>query len=207
MKKNLIIRFAAICFVSVFGFLSCSDAMVNDGNNIRSFVTIDDDSEMGESGGVVPFSMYKDIMDMQVWADYNAACETNILDGALEIVQTGEWYGVAICSDKGANDKSSSAAIYDMSKIAKITFEAKSEPTGTKLNFSACTENASTYVLTDEYQKFEYDMSKADHAKTGNHYCMVSLVQNELKSGVTHYIKNIAFFDESGNEIVPTLNQ
>lgn len=209
MKKNLMTAFAAICFVSLFGFMSCSDAVVNDGSHIRSFVGTsgNGDTDSGESGGVVPFSMYKDIMDMQIWGDYNAGCETSVMDGALVIEQTGDWYGIAICSDKAGNDKSAAAAIYDMSQIATITFEAKSEPSGTKLAFSACTEDAVTYELTDEYQEFEYDMSKSKHAKTGNHYCMVSLVQNELKSGVTHYVKNISFFDVSGNEIIPALNQ
>lgn len=203
--KKILLSAITICLVTLFGLSSCNDAIVNDGNNVRSFISLDGDSEVGESGGAVPFSMYKDKMDMQVWKDYNADCETDIQDGALVIEQTGEWYGVAICSDKAGNDGSDSATIYDMSKIVTITFEAKSEPSGTKLNFSACTEDATTYELTNQYQKFKYDMATAKHAKTGNHYCMVSLVQNEVKTGLTHYVKNIAFFDAAGNEIVPTL--
>lgn len=202
MKKALLTA-AVICLVSLFGLSSCADAMVNDGNNIRKYVG----SDGGANGGAVPFSMYNDKMDFQVWTDYNGGCTTQKQDGALVIVQTGNWYGVAICSAANANDSSASGAIYDMSKIAKITFEAKAETEGTKLNFSACTENAVSYPLSTEYQSFEYDMSKASHAKSGNHYCMVSLVQNETTTGVIHYVKNIAFWDASGTEIIPTLVQ
>lgn len=201
MKKTLLSAAVSICLITLFGLSSCADAMVNDGNNIRQYVG----ANAGVSGGAVPFSMYNDKMDMQVWTDYNAGCSTQIQDGALVIHQTGDWYGIAICSEASGNDSSSSAAIYDLSNIAKITFEAKSDTDSSTLNFGPCTEDAKSYVLTKEYQTFTYNMADAKHAKSGKHYCMVSLVQNTTKESIIHYVKNISFYDASGTEIVPEI--
>ena len=119
--------------------------------------------------------------------------------------QTGNWYGLAICSNASGSDSSASAAIYDLSSIAKITFEAKSDTNNSVMNFSACTEDAVSYTLGTEYKTFTYDMTKATHAKNGKHYCMVSIVQNATTEPIVHYIKNIAFWDASGTEVVPEI--
>lgn len=190
------------------GLISCADAIVDDGSNVRSYVnSAGGPGNSGANGGAVPFKTFNDIFGFQVWGDYGAACTIVNSSGALVITQTGTWYGVAICSDPAGNDGSESYRIYDMSKVATIKFEAKSDTDGSELKFSACTENAKSYTLSTEYKEFEYDMSEAAHAKTGTHYCMVSLVQNVVTESVTHYIKNIAFYDASGNEIVPTVNK
>lgn len=186
------------------GLISCADAIVDDGSNVRSYLNSENS---GANGGAVPFKTFKDIFNLQIWGDYDAACTTVNSSGALVITQTGAWYGVAICSDSAGNDDNDSCRIYDMSKVAKIKFEAKSDTEDSILGFSACTEDAVLYTLSTEYKEFEYDMNEAVHAKTGTHYCMVSLFQNTVKESVIHYIKNIAFYDENGNEIVPTVNK
>lgn len=208
MKKiaNIFVSLALAFFG--LGLISCADAIVDDGLNVRSYVnSAGGAGNSGDSGGAVPFKTYNDIFDMQIWGDYGAGCTTVNSSGALVITQTGTWYGVAICSNSAGNDSGDSYRIYDMSKVATIKFEAKSDTDGSILKFSACTEDGVEYTLSTEYQEFEYDMSKTAHAKTGTHYCMVSLVQNAATEGVIHYIKNIAFYDASGNEIVPTLNK
>ena len=48
-------------------------------------------------------------------------------------------------------------------------------------------------------------MTKATHAKNGKHYCMVSIVQKATTEPIVHYIKNIAFWDASGTEVVPEI--
>lgn len=202
MKRVFNALVVSILAFSAFGVMSCKDAIVDDGTNIKSYV-----SSSGGAGGAVPFHMYNDKMDFQIWTDYNASCTTSTSGGELVISQTGDWYGVAICSNSSGNDDDSKYAIYDLSEIATITFEAKSDTDGSTLKFSACTEDAQSYQLSTEYETYEYDMSKAAHAKTGKHYCIVSLVQNVTKDPIVHYIKNIAFFDASGNEIVPTVSK
>lgn len=204
MKKLTKIFSTLALALTALAFTSCADAIVNDGSNVRSYIS---SSNSGESGGAVPFKTYNDTFDMQVWKDYNADCSTVTTGGALVITQTGTWYGVALCSDAEGNDSDSSCTIYDMSDVATIKFEAKSDTDGSVLNFSACTEDAVKYTLSTEYQTFEYDMTATSHAKSGSHYCLVSLVQNTTTDSVVQYVKNIAFYDASGNEIVPTVNK
>ena len=200
MKKTFLIT-ALTGLISLITLTGCADAVVNDGNNVRKYVG----NSAGENGGTVPFSMYNDVMDFQSWTDYNGGCTTLIQDGALVITQSGAWYGLAICSDASCDDKN--GAVYDLSDVAKITFEAKAQTSGQKMKLSMCTENLQEFELTDEYQSFEYDATKAEHALSGTHYCIVSIVQNDITSDVVHYIKNIAFFDASGNEIVPEISE
>ena len=89
--------------------------------------------------------------------------------------------------------------------IAKITFEAKSDTNDSVMIFAACTEDKVSYTLGTEYKTFTYDMTKATHAKNGKHYCMVSIVQKATTEPIVHYIKNIAFWDASGTEVVPEI--
>lgn len=200
--KKILLTAITVCLISLFGLGSCANAMVNDGNHIRKYTN---NSATGSEGGAVPFSMYNDKMDFQKWTDWNAGCSTQIQDDALVIAQTGNWYGLAICSNASGSDSSASAAIYDLSSIAKITFEAKSDTNNSVMNFSACTEDAVSYTLGTEYKTFTYDMAKATHAKNGKHYCMVSIVQKATTEPIVHYIKNIAFWDASGTEVVPEI--
>lgn len=208
MKKIVnILASLALAFFGL-GLISCADAIVDDGSNVRSYVnSAGGPGNSGANGGAVPFKTFNDIFDLQIWGDYGAGCATVNSSGALVITQTGNWYGVAICSDSAGSDDGDSYKIYDMSKVAKIKFEAKSDTEGSILGFSACTKDAESYTLSTEYQEFEYDMNEAAHAKKGTHYCMVSLVQNTVTESVIHYIKNIAFYDANGNEIVPTVNK
>ena len=203
MKKTSKIFFAVASVLALFSLVSCKDAIVDDGANVKSYVN----GDAGVNGGVPPFSMYADTFDCQIWKDYNGNCVTATSDGALVITQTGTWYGVALCSNAAGNDKSAKYRIYDMSEVASITFEAKASVDDSKLNFSVCTEDAETYTLSTEWKKFEYDCEGKTHIpeNDGVHYCMISLVQNATTDSVTHYIKNIAFFDDGGNEIVPTI--
>ena len=205
MKKILLIAIT-VYLISLFGLSSCANAMVNDGNHIRKYTN---NSATGSEGGAVPFSMYNDKMDMQNWNDQydSGGCTTMIQDDALVISQTPgkSWYGVAITSDKAADHNNASSCIYDLSKIDSITFEAKADRKGTTMKFGACVDNTKSFELTEEYQKFTYSLAGVSHTKSGKHHCIVSIVHDSTTEPIVHYIKNIAFWDASGTEVVPEI--
>ncbi|MBE6353668.1 hypothetical protein [Treponema sp.] len=197
MKRILKALAVSILAFSAFGVMSCKDAIVDDGTNIKSYV-----SSSGGAGGAVPFHMYNDKMDLQIWADNGGGANATPTKEELIITQTGSWWGMAICSNAAGDDSTDKYKIYDMSEVAKVTFYAKSDK-ATSIWLSGVSDaNKKSVSITDEYPEEPYEVpftTKID----GYHYAIVCI--GGESADATWYVKNIAFFDDSGNEIVPTV--
>ncbi len=199
MKKITKAIFALASAFTLLFLASCADAIVDDGTHIRSYT-----SSEGGAGGAVPFHMYNDVMDLQIWADNGGGATAASTKEELIVTQTGGWWGIAICSKSNANDDTDSAKIYDMSKVAKVTFEAKSDK-ATSIWLSGCDNaNKTTVTITDEYPEEPYEVEFKTKIE-GKHYAIV-FIGGET-ADASWYIKNISFFDDSGNEIIPDVGK
>jgi len=208
MKKIIKSILAVVFSVTVLGLSSCTNALANDGDNIVSYVR-----GGSGAGGAVPFHMYNDKMDLQIW---EGTCSISPTGSELIVTPTGTgWWGFGVCSN--ASDAQS---IYDLSKVAKCTYEAKGNNAAIKMYATICATKQNEVTLTDEYAEYSFDTTgTCDEYKNGERTGKtVDVAQNNAQFIVTFgfasgssdnsfYIKNIKFFDASGNEIVPKINK
>ncbi|MBB5217818.1 hypothetical protein DYE49_08295 [Treponema rectale] len=200
MKRILKALAVSILAFSAFGVMSCKDAIVDDGTNVKSYV-----SSSGGAGGAVPFHMFADKFDYQVWDTGSSVTTVNSKeDLSITPLDTSKYWGIAVCTDSSLNDEKTGQK-YNVENVKKITFSAKGSVDGLKLYVSGCDKSGGKlFTLTDEYEEYETD----EISLSGTHYSLVWLIANEgISQQGTWYIKNIAFFDASGNEIVPTVSK
>lgn len=198
MKKTILSAILSICFVSLLGLTGCANAMVNDGNNVKKYTS----SVSGAEGGAVPFKTYNDVFDVQIW---EGTFKANITDSMSVTIGTVGWFGGVICSSGDG-----SGPTYDMSEVKKITFEGRSD-SDMKVRLFTSDATAKAYsdtydvALTDEWQTFEW--KKTSGSSTDFGIFGFNGDSGGWNNGDTFYIKNIAFYDASGNEVVPIVNE
>lgn len=212
MKRVFNALVVSILAFSAFGVMSCKDAIVDDGTNIKSYV-----SSTGGAGGAVPFHMFNDKMDYQLW-DGTVTATTNKTE-AIFTSASINWWGGVICIDSAVND-AKATEVYDFTGIDKMTFFAKADKEG-KAKFGICTEDSKVYDLTTEYPENPFEYSVKDFCTTE-----INEVENGSPTGrkivpgykhyslfyaggamkdVSHYVKDIRYFDASGAEVVPSI--
>lgn len=191
--------------ISFLTFTGCADAIVNDGTH----VVVRKPSGSG-SGGAVPFHLYADVFDIQIWGSTFSA---NVGDESLDItvVGTAGWWGGVLCSD-GANMQ----PIYDMKGIAKVTWEAKSSVDNLAVTFGAkrnpsdngsggATENTDgllkEYTLGTDWQVCEFEARDTESGP----FDVLFRMNGSASAGTVINIKNITYYDANGNEVVPTV--
>lgn len=190
--------------ISFLTFTGCADAIVNDGTN----VVVRKPSGSG-SGGAVPFHLYADVFDIQIWGGTFTA---NISTESLDItVANASWWGGVLCSD-GANMQ----PIYDMKGIAKVTWEAKSSVDNLAVTFGAkrnpaddgsggATEKTDglikEYTLGTDWQVCEFEARDTEAGP----FDVLFRMNGNAPLGTVINIKNITYYDANGNEVVPTV--
>lgn len=185
--------------ISFLTFTGCADAIVNDGTNVVVRVP----PSSNGSGALPPFHSYNDVWDLQIWPSGDS-CSVSTDNEAMTIIRSTsfEWWGFAICSAPDVNDEKATVK-YDLSSIAKITFEAKADEAGKTFYLNMCTEDGKQEFETEkEYTTYTYDV---DTTKSGNHYAIISIGSGASNPTTNLSIKNITFWDKNGNEVVPTV--
>lgn len=215
MKKLAnILASLALAFCALSG-ISCANAIVDDGSNVRSYVNSSGSGgNSGTNGGAVPFKTYNDVFDIQIWsssftATNNSACLT------ITVGSVG-WWGGAFVASGSVSPTDSGVITYDMSAVKKISLDAMASVEGKFVAYggsdsSAKTHDASEIKVTTEWQNFEFNVSNGS-SKDYSIFCLGGATEDSSlggswASGSTISIKNIAFYDASGNEIVPTVNK
>ncbi len=197
---------ASLAFLA-FAFTSCADAIVNDGSNVRSYV---DSSNSGASGGVIPFSKFEGC-DLQIWE--NTFTATTTTEGLVITVGSVGWWGGAFVNNGAVGPTDSGVVTYDMSNVSKITFEAKISAAGdiwistSDSNSNAGAARGKSFTLTTEWSEspYEFEISEGTNKVSANDYGVLAIGGGNSE-GTTITLKNIAFYDASGNEIVPGVN-
>ena len=209
MKKIVKLVTALGILSLLFSFASCdlpteSELLGGNTKNINNDNPIIDNPGSGSSA---LWSML-DGADMQVWEKTATLTET---DEGLDIeIGTVGWWGMCFCNaaSVGPND---GAVTFDMSKVKKITFEAKASEKASVLiaqsNSNAVDVNHKNIELSTSYLTKSYELISPEK----NAYGLFDLLANNkggtTKTGVVISIKNIKFLDVNGNEIVPSRNE
>ncbi len=182
-------------------FSGCADA-----------ATADDGSSGndGDSSGTntVLWSKFEGA-DLQVWSNTFTA-ETNDTDGMIITVGSSGWWGGCFCNN--AADAAGAATTFDMSNVAKITFDVKGSAAGSFWvscsDSTAATKGQTAIALTTDWVNKEF--SCASYVGSTD-YGVLDIGGGDLSttatSGYKVYIKNIAFWNAAGNEIVPARSE
>lgn len=219
MKKIVnIFASLALAFFGL-GLISCADAIVDDGSNVRSYVnSAGGPGNSGANGGAVPFKTFNDIFDIQIWT---ASFTATINSGCLTItVGSVGWWGGAFVASGSVDPKDSGVVTYDMTSVKKISFDAMASVAGKFVAYGGSDSLAALHdpfevSVTTEWQNFEFDVSKGS-SKDYSLFCLggatdpdadLGTLGGSWANGSTISIKNIAFYDANGNEIVPTVNK
>lgn len=211
--KKIIKLLTAIGMLSLlFSFAACdipteSELLGDGGKTVTKDPVTTIPSNDSNSGSSALWSML-DGADMQVWENTATLTET---DEGLDIeIGTVGWWGMCFCNaaSVGPND---GAVTFDMSKVKKITFEAKASEKASVLiaqsNSNAVDVNHKNIELSTNYLTKSYELISPEK----NAYGLFDLLANNkggtTKTGVVISIKNIKFLDVNGNEIVPSRNE
>jgi hypothetical protein len=148
--------------------------------------------------------------DLQIWpnGDSFTADDTK---GYLEItVSSLGWWGGCYCDSKAGKVGTTGYVSFDMSKVAKITFDAKGSAAGSfwvsQSDKDSKVANQVAVTLTTDWVAQTYTTSGTSSTDYGVLDIGGGDKGTTTTAGYKVYIRNIAFLDASGKEIVPTRN-
>lgn len=164
-------------------------------------------------GGSVLWSSFEGAA-MQVWLGETSKKETAELhetaDGLTIKIKDEGWWGMCFCNDAGVG-ADQNPVTFDMSGIAKITFEAKaSEKASMWISQSPKDSkpvNQKAVSLGTSFEPKEYSLTNPGKDCYGVFDLGGGDKDTTTKSGVVITIKNIKFLDKDGKEIAPSRNE
>ena len=151
--------------------------------------------------------------DMQMWSDPSGlTAELEETSEGLKITVIGNenWWGMCFCNN-AATDVAAGAVTFDMSKITKITFEAKASENASmwvsQSNAQAKVTNQKKIDLTTQFETKTFTLSNPGTKDYGVLDIGGGDLSTTVKKDLIIVIKNIKFFDANGNETVPSRNE
>lgn len=229
MKKmfKLFATFAMISLVTSFAGcdLASEDELLNATPEKTTGTIPQDAGSTGESGSsesggasgaevssgisTSPLWSMFDGADMQVWEGTAMLEET---DESLEItIGSAGWWGMCFCNAASVGAKSSDCVTFDMSKITKITFEAKASEKATmwvsQSDAESKPQNQTKINLTTSFETKSFTLKNPGTKDYGVLDIGGGDLGTTTKSDVVISIKNIKFLDANGTETVPTRNE
>lgn len=166
-------------------------------------------TENSGSSSTSPLWSLFDGADMQVWEGTAMLEET---DDGLEItIGSAGWWGMCFCNAAAVGPAASDCVTFDMSNIAKITFEAKASEKASiwasQSNAESKPTNQTKIDLTTSYETKTFTLKNPGKKDYGVLDIGGGDLGTTTKSDVVVYIKNIKFFNASGAETVPARNE
>jgi hypothetical protein len=182
--------------IAISAFVACSSAADSSGS--------DDDTDGTSSTSSALWSSFEGC-DIQIWYGFTADTSNDYLE--MTVGDDVTWWGGAFVNDASATD----AITFDMSDVAEITFSAKGSDTGSfwisHENSSGTLSNQTAISLSTDWESCTYTCNGV----TSTDLAVFAFGGGDLSTTVTEgyvvSIKNIAFWDAEGNEIVPTRNE
>lgn len=167
--------------------------------------TIPANSNSGEASAL--WSMF-DGADMQVWE--KTATLTETAEGLdIEIGNVG-WWGMCFCNAASVKPEEQPVT-FDMSKVKKITFEAKASENASVLiaqsNSKAQDVHHKRIDLSTNYETKSYELTSPEKNAYGLFDLLANAKGGTAKAGVVISIKNIKFINADEVEIIPSRNE
>jgi len=133
------------------------------------------------------------------WNDHDVTFAIDYKSGTITVGSVGWWGGAFGSYDNGVDN----GGRFDLSKLAEIRFDAKASTYGT-IYFNVDNNNKNEVDIPSEYMTYSIPVKKAS-AKAANLF-VIGGVRDLSDPGTTITLKNIAFYDAKGNEIIPQYN-
>lgn len=223
MKKlaNILASLAlAFCALSV---ISCADAIVDDGSNVRSYVNSSGGGGNSSVSGnwMLCKNTGYDIFDIQVWGDGAGTFNyTNATTGGIFTITSvgGGWIGGGLVS-------SESGKTFDFSNVSKMNFEIRGSinpsalcialqnnggssatmyPSKTSLTKSSA---AVSSLSETDWTPVSFDVSGAASDTIINAFCIIGAADwgGNIAEGQWFEIRNLDWTDSSGESVTITL--
>lgn len=224
MKKIVnILASLALAFFGL-GLISCADAIVDDGSNVRSYVNSASggtSSGGGTSASGANWRLCKnsgyDIFDIQVWAEGESFEYENKADCGRFVINSNAWIG-------GGLVPSSSGKTFDFSGVSKMTFEIRGSISPQALSFSVqcpatspqefypeknCLKTtAKIGTLSEvEWTSVTFDVSGAASSTVIDAFCIIAAPDwgSSIATGQWVEVRNLDWTDESGKSVTISL--
>ncbi len=221
MKKMLKVLAAFAMIAMAISFAGCDmateDELLEDPKKTTTGGT-GGGGNSGGGGGSGSSSLLWSSFDgasMQVWkGEYSGLLTADLdeTDEGLEITIKDEgWWGMCFCNDAAVGAESDPVT-FDMSKVAKISFEAKASKNGSmwvaQSPKNSKPANTKSINLTTSFETKTYTLSNPGT----DCYGVLDLggdpnLGNTVESDVVITIKNIKFLDANGAETTPSRNE
>ncbi|WP_191018239.1 hypothetical protein [Treponema zioleckii] len=202
--------------LTAFAFASCAiDGTANDGSQAEDRLSHGyEEHSTVEDGPGAPFKTFSGC-GVQLWVtDWdpanptNPTCTGDVEDNAFVITGCLNYWG----GQFGAFNEMSGVE-FDMSKVAKVTFDAKASTAGKGLIFSVrlgdeIVNELKDFNVTTEYKTYSLQVTNPITSPTTEVFRLQGITDNGAVIGgknVKTYIKNVAFFDSDGKEITPKI--
>ena len=152
---------------------------------------------------------------MQIWKTeyepYNFTADLDETDEGLEITVLDEgWWGICFCNDASVGKDSPDVVTFDMSNVAKITFEAKASKKGSIWIAQSPRDsnpyNQQTISLSTSFETKTYKLKNPGNDCYGL-FDLGGGEGNIVASDSVITIKNVKFLDANGNECTPERNK
>ena len=147
--------------------------------------------------------------DMQVWDKTVKLTETK--DGLEIKIGSLGWWGMCFCNKSDVGAENPECVTFDMSKVAKISFEAKASETAamwiSQSDANSIPQNEKVINLSTSFETKIYELSNPGTKDYGLFDIGGKKENNTTyKTNVVITIKNIKFLDSNGNETIPQRN-
>ena len=133
------------------------------------------------------------------WGAHENTFDIDYVSGCITVGGVGWWGGAFGCYNNGI----SNGATFNLTKVKKITLEAKASGYGT-IYFNIDSTMKNELDLTPNFKEYSVDVPFGK-SKTEMLF-MLGGVRDLNDYGTNVWIQNIAFWDEDGNEITPAYN-
>ncbi len=199
----------------LFSFVACDIPTESEllGNVDKAVDKETNVKDPGNVSGDGPLWSMLDGADMQMWSDPSGlTAELEETSEGLKITVIGNenWWGMCFCNN-AATDVAAGAVTFDMSKITKITFEAKASENASmwvsQSNSQAKVTNQKKIDLTTQFETKTFTLSNPGTKDYGVLDIGGGDLSTTVKKDLIIVIKNIKFFDANGNETVPSRNE
>jgi hypothetical protein len=208
MKKIMKVAFAAAALGAALVFAGCAGSASADTTDSGSGTGTGTGSGTTDTTGL--WSKF-DGADCQIWGSTFTAAESGDGSGWIFTVGSAGWWGGCFCNSGSVAPTDTGVITFDMSKVAKISFDVKGSAVGSfwasTSDAAAKTANQTAIPLTTDWVNKSFTVS----GTSAKDYGVLDIGGGDLSTTTTAgyevYIKNIAFWDASGNEIVPTRNE
>src|SRR5574344_1809749 len=157
---------------------------------------------IGTSWGTLFANTGHNPIDLQIWQNYTSDISDTSSGQICTITDGSTWFGGAIVQSSSAAP--TSCVYYDMSSVAKVTFEVKASAAGTiwvgysSASASDALDKKTGLSVTTDWQTVT--LTQAGVAKAWSIFAFGG-EPNVWATNATICFKNITYYDASGNSI------